>query len=332
MSGPSPSRVLVAGVRSRTHLVYAASWLRAQATRGHDAEHVGVLPTGDFLGQPRVSAADSTLLLGSATRGTVVTDAGLASVGSATGARVTLLCIGAPPVRLLLPAIAASRQIPRIVVVDEGLGSYGDTATRRAAYRRNGGSRAWSLVRAGTVSLGRRVLTSEEWLTYDQTHRGWSLNEDVADEFRHRVTGDSPPPRTAVLLTQPWPQLGVIDEPAYLAHLEKVRLACSTAGLHLTLRLHPADAAERYTGFRVATSTSPAEMDRGVIDAAVVMGASSTALLNIAAFYGTRCVRVQPPELAPLEAQLGPRQRSLLDAYLPAAVGPEQLTSAVHDL
>lgn len=332
MNGPSPSRVLVAGVRSRTHLVYAASWLRAQATRGHDTQRVGVLPTGDFLGRPRVSAADSMELLGSATRGAVETDADVTSVAAATGAPVTLLCIGAPALRLILPAITASRRIPRVVVVDEGLGSYGDATTRRAAYRRNGGSRVWSRVRAGAVSLGRRVLTGEEWLTYRETPRGWSLNEDIADEFRHRVTGDPPPPRTAVLLTQPWPQLGVLGEPAYLSHLERVRLACADAGLQLTLRLHPADSAERYAGFQVSSSLRPAEMDRAVIDAAVVLGASSTALLNVAAFYGTRCARVRPPEVATLDGQMGHRQRSLLDAYLPAPVSPEQLTSVGRDL
>jgi len=63
----------------------------------------------------------------------------------------------------------------------------------------------------------------------------------------------------------------------------------------------------------------PAELDPDVVGATLVIGATSTALLNIKALYGTRVIRVVAPELTHLDHELSPGQRSLLDAFLPPA-------------
>ena len=70
----------------------------------------------------------------------------------------------------------------------------------------------------------------------------------------------------------------------------------------------------------MTTARGPGELDPQVAGAAVVLGTSSTALLNVASLYGTPALRVAVPELAHLDDQLSHRQRSLLDAYLPRAV------------
>lgn len=317
-------QVLVAGVRSRTHLVYAASWLRERARTTGEKPAVGVLPTGMFLGQSRVSHTDTHQALDDVAHH-IDTDVRHQWIRSA-GPDVALLCVGAPALRLVAPLVRATRHMPHIVVIDEGLGTYGDTRTRAAAYRRNGSGAGWAALRASAVATGRRLLTSEAWLTYRQSPSGWQVEERIAGEFQRRLSGSAPPPRTAVLLTQPWPQLGVLSDEAYRDHLGKVADSCSEAGLDLVLRVHPADSPERYGGFRLAPGGVPAEMDRAVIGARVVLGASSTALLNLAAFYGTRCLRVRPKELAALDQQLGSRQASLLDHFLPAPVPPQGLT------
>lgn len=314
-------RVLLAGVVSRTHLLYAASWLREQQSLGRTVSDVLVRAPRPFLGRIRVTAEECIEMLSDAVEAPVrvedVSSAPPASAGGGPDGRV-LLCVGAPALRQLLPALRASRSMPRIVVVDEGIGSYGDRATRAAAYRRNGSSWIWSQVRAGVVSAGHRLLTREHWGTYRRTAGGWQLNEAVAAEFRRRLGGEPSAPGLCVLLTQPWPALGVMTEQAYRAHIDEVDRACRDAGLRLAVRPHPADSATSYLGLTVLPHDVPAELDRLVVEADVVLGAASTALLNIAAFYGTRCLRLDAPELAVLDGQLGADQAALLDTFLPA--------------
>ena len=78
------------------------------------------------------------------------------------------------------------------------------------------------------------------------------------------------------------------------------------------------------------TDARPAELDRQVVGARLVLGGNSTALLNLAAVHRTPAVRVMVPELAPLDAALGSRQRSLLDAFLPPAVPVTQLSRVLR--
>ena len=67
------------------------------------------------------------------------------------------------------------------------------------------------------------------------------------------------------------------------------------------MRPHPSESPARYRGFVLMGGSGPAELDREVTEASVVVGSNSTALLNLAAVHGTRAVRVTAPELSPLE-------------------------------
>ncbi|MGL5818702.1 MAG: hypothetical protein ACRCYR_14140, partial [Phycicoccus sp.] len=88
---------------------------------------------------------------------------------------------------------------------------------------------------------------------------------------------------------------------------------------------HPAEDVRRYGSRDLVDGVGPAVLDRAVTTAAVVLGADSTALLNIAAVHGTPAMRVSVPRLDHLVAGLGARQRRLLDAYLPPPRHPDQL-------
>jgi hypothetical protein len=217
-----------------------------------------------------------------------------------------------------------------VVVVDEGIGSFGDVRARREAYRRQGGRGAWPAVRAAVVSTGHHVLTGVHWSLYRRAERGWQVVPEVAEEFRLRVDGSAPVRGVAVYLTQPWPDIGVMSERTYLDHLSAVRDACAREGLALVVRPHPSESPARYRGFVLTAGTGPAELDREVTEASVVVGSNSTALLNLAAVHGTRAVRVTAPELTPLEVALTERQRTLLDTFLPAPVSVDGLPSALR--
>lgn len=331
-SAPTSVRVTLSGVRSVTHLLYAASYLRDLARRlpADVPVEVGVLDTGTHLGRPRVSDADVAAYLPRGDTISVQTEVTPEHWRVARSRERVLLSIGAPGLRALSRMVTSGWAArPRIVVVDEGIGSYGDARTRLAAYRRAGGRGAWPVVRANAVAGAHRLLTDVHWSLYRETADGWVVVPEVAEEFRSRVAGPVPGVRTAVYLTQPWPEVGVLTSEAYAAHLGAVRDACGGAGLGLLLRPHPHEDVSHYRGFDVLGSTAPVELDRAVIGASAVIGSNSTALLNLRALHGSRAVRVTAAEFGPLEAALGARQRSLLDAFLPAPVGIMGLTEAL---
>ena len=173
-------------------------------------------------------------------------------------------------------------------------------------------------MRSLAVATGARTLTDLRWSLYREAPSGWTVDERVAAEFRLRLNGPPAPPRRAVYLAQPWTALGVLGPAAYRAHLDEVRRVVARAGLELVVKPHPWETAAVYHGLGVLEG-GPAELERPVVGAALVIGANSTALLNVAAIHATRVARVTLPELAPLDAALSPGQRSLLDAFLPPA-------------
>lgn len=325
-----PVRVVVAGVRSTTHLVHAASWLRHLAEREPGPVVVDYRGSGPFLGRDNVDAGDARRLLGLDGQLAYRAPGDGAGEPGRPGRRRVLLSVGAPgikPYLRLLRADPAHR--PEVVVVDEGLGSYGTWRTRRAAYRRQGGREPWPTVRSVAVSGAGVLLTGTRWALYEQQQAGqWRLSAAVSAEFRRRLTGSPAPAGRAVYLTQPWTALGLLTPAAFRAHLAEVEGACARAGLDLVVRPHPAERREAYDGVVLDPGHGPAELDRAVVSSAV-LGSDSTALLNVAALYGTPAVRVWLPELALLDRGLAPRQRSLLDAFLPAPVPLASLTAAL---
>ncbi|MEO7754397.1 MAG: polysialyltransferase family glycosyltransferase [Terracoccus sp.] len=335
MTPEPPVRVTLTGVRSLTHLVYAASFLRHLLTERAGPVQVGVYDLGDGFGRSRVSADDVLALLPDDPSLTIDPDlSGGGRVADhftvvADRSRV-LLSVGAPGLRVWRRMVRAGRgHRPRVVVLDEGIGSFGDLRTRLAAYRRQGGSGPWPVVRAAAVSGGNRVLTDERWSLYRRDGGRWVVDERVAREFRDRVQGEPAAPGTAVYLGQPWPELGVMTERDYLDHLHVVAEACDAAGLALVVRPHPSEDPGRYAGLARSSSGVPAELDRAAVTARVVIGSHSTALLNLAAVHGVPAVRVTAPGLSGLDRALGSRQRALFDTFLPLAADPEGLRSAL---
>ena len=331
MSDPAVTLDLVlTGVRSRAHLLYASSYLRHLLESQAGLVRLTVRPTGAVLGDgPAGEAAVRALLVDDPRLLVQFSDLEHSSADLPRTAQ--LLCVGAPSVRVWTSFVRAHRgRRPRVVVIDEGLGSFGTWSTRRRAYRRQGGREPRSTVRALAVATSAKWLTDERWSLYVRDGRGWRVDERVAREFRVRLEGEAPAADTAVYLTQPWAALGLLSQSAYAAHLAEVRAAVSSAGLHLVVRPHPWERPEAYAGFELVHGHTPAELDSRVVGARLVLGGNSTGLLNLAAVHRTPAVRVKVPELAPLDAALGSRQRSLLDAFLPPAVAVAELSRVLR--
>ncbi len=226
-------RVILTGVRSTTHLVYAASWLRTLLGTGVPVEVV-VLDVGAGFGHARVDEGQVRHYLPDDPAMTLTTRVLPEHWLVAPGVERVLLSIGAPGTRAWSRLVLAGRgRRPRVVVVDEGIGSFGDVRARREAYRRQGGRGAWPAVRAAVVSTGHHVLTGLHWSLYRRSGLEWEVVPEVAEEFRLRLDGLAPAPGAAVYLTQPWPDIGVMSERAYLDHLTPSATRAPRAGLAL---------------------------------------------------------------------------------------------------
>lgn len=350
-----PVRVFVSGVSSRTHLVHVGSYVQHLLGRTRGPVTLVDLGLRRFLGRSNVAPADLARLLPSDPRLTVL-EGGSGRWAAQRHERLVYVAVGAPGLKPY--ARLRSRHPLRalhVTVVDEGLGSYGSWLTRRDAWRREGGREPWPTVRALAQAAGRRALTDERWALYAYREGRWTLDERVAAPFRAAgpgrgvarpsmravpAPGGDPggdPGGEAVWLSQPWVDLGVISADAYAAHLRRVCAAVAALGLRLVVRPHPGEGAV-YTDCPgtargdVGRDLGPAELDPEVAGAALVLGTTSTALLNVAALHGTPAARVALPELAGLDARLSRAQAGLLDTHLPAAVPLAQLGSRLSDL
>lgn len=315
-------RVVVTGVRSRTHLVHVSAYLRTalDATGPGDLVDVGYLGGGTFLGGATVDASDVARLLPDDPRLRIRMLDRLEE-RPAGGEELVYVAVGAPGIR---PWVQLRRRagLARITVVvtDEGIGSYGTWRTRHDAWLRQGVREPWCTVRTSAVRLADRVLTTERFAMYDAA-RDWALDPVIAAEFRSRTSeDDGEGADRVVLLTQPWVEMGALGQPAYLAHVAEVRDRVAAMGLRLVVRPHPSENPSRYDGFETLAGDLPAELDGRVVGSAAVVGGSSTALLNLAALHELRAWRLLVPGLEHLEDQLGADQRGLLRRYLPAAV------------
>lgn len=310
-----PAHVYWGGLTSATHLLYGTSWLRRFTEGGREAD-VLVEGFGSFLGRRRLTwddvAAAAATVPGVRVRPRV--DAGLAAPRDAD---VWYLTVGAPGIkpRLRLTAANPLRQIST-VITDEGFSSYGTWVTRRASWLREGrgvlASTAKALIAAGSTAASR----PQRWLLHTRGDEGWSLNPWIASEFRSRVTR-SAVTRTAIFCSQPWVELGLVPAAEYTAHVLTVAETCRNHGLAFVLRPHPAEDISRYPAtIQVRPGDSPVELDGDAVNAAVAIGASSSALINLSALHGVPAVRVSPPQIAQLDTTLSPAQRSLLATYL----------------
>jgi hypothetical protein len=137
-------------------------------------------------------------------------------------------------------------------------------------------------------------------------------------------------PGTALLLSQPWVELGHVSAERYRDLLHELDGACAAAGMRLCVRPHPVEDRSRYAGMCLDHGTGPAELDPWVAGVGALLGFNSTALMTCAAVHGTPALRLVIPELAAVEASMTADQRSLLDQYLPALVTPGEVTAALR--
>lgn len=328
--------VVVTGVRSVTHLVHVASYLRYRVERDQDLRlDVGYVGGGTTLGDVVVGPDDVRRLLPQHPRVAVSFPVGDARWACDPDVPLTYVSVGAPGLKPWA-RLARSRRGPvRVVVTDEGLGTYGDWRTRRDAWRRQGVPEPWRSVRTAAVTTGIRLLTTQRWALYRDVGPCYEVVPEVAAEMWRHCAGTAPgsvAPERVVLLTQPWVGLGLVTASAYRAHVEQLAERVAGAGRELVVRPHPAESLEAYDGLPVLTTRGPAELDRQVLGSGAVLGGTSTALLNLAAVFGLPAVRVVAPGLEVLERDLGPQQRRLLDQLVGPAVPEQQLASALHRL
>lgn len=325
-------RVFLSGVQSVTHLLYASSYLHHLIEDSGASVTLVDLGVGQFLGRANVTAQDLREVLGDGTGLTVVGAEGAARWHSEPGERCIYMGVGAPGIKpyLRLRSAQPSRRL-HVVVIDEGIGSYGSWRTKRDALRRQGGHEPWPTIRASAVSAARGLLTDERWALFLREGASWVVDDRVAATFRAGMALPAHRAPLGVFLSQPWIDLGLITEASYLAHVRQVAEACRSAGLGFLLRPHPAEPARRYAGFELTTHHGPAELDPDVVGATVVIGATSSALLNVKALYGTPVIRVVAPELTHLDDELSAGQRSLLDAFLPVTRPIAELSEMLSD-
>lgn len=311
-------RIVVTGVRSRTHLVHVSAYLRDALQEGEDLD-VGYLIGGRFLGHATVEARDIARFLPDDPRLRVQLVERIDDW--APGGDLAYVAVGAPGIRPWLQLRRrAGRARIRVVVTDEGIGTYGTWRTRHDAWRRQGACEPWCAVRTTAVRVADRALTTQRFAMYAKSH-DWALDPRIAAEFRSRVCADDGAGADrVVLLTQPWVEVGALPEAAYLAHVDQIRERVRADGRRLVVRPHPSEDPARYDDFETLTGDLPAELDGRVIGSAAVVGGTSTALLNCAALHGMEARRLVVPGLEHLEDRLGADQRSLMRRYLPAAV------------
>lgn len=322
-AAPAVRTVVLSGVRATCHLVYAASWLRDQVDRGVALEVFWPEERPD--GYTAILPRD----------GVHLHPDGRQPSPPSGGERITCLAIGAPALRLWsrLRTHRLRSQV-EVVVVDEGLGTYGTWRTRRAAWAREGVSEPWLSVRAGAVALGARVLTDQRWATYvPQPRGGWGVNDTVRREFRlHVQREDAAVTDTVVLLTQPWPELGVLDERAQRDHVDLIARQVAALGLQLRVRPHPREPHDRYRewGITPDAGAGAAELDPAVVHSRAVIGGPSTALLNLAAIHGVPTLRTGIPDRPDLDEAVGRAQEGLLRQFTGRAIPPSDVGSVLR--
>lgn len=322
-----PHWVYWSGVTSSAHLLYGKAWLRSLLSTEPTSVTVVLADPRRFLGIQQLSLDDAQAAL-AGLRGVRLVSAQDVGLMAPADSVMRYLAVGAPGIKpfLRLRAANPTRSI-ETVVTDEGISSYGTWRTRRDAWLREGGGEPRATVRALAMFGARRALTTKRWSTFRRSAGSWEVNPWVADEFRAAGVRSTPVP-AAVFCSQPWVELGLVSDDEYTSFVLSVADRCRSAGLDFTLRPHPAERLERYpASLDVSRAAMPAELDSQCINASVILGASSTALLNLSAVHEVPVIRVSPPQVAALDSELSKDQASLLAHYLGAPADLESLAS-----
>jgi hypothetical protein len=313
-------RVTVSGTRNRTHVLYVASWLRHVLADGRvRSVSVVELNSGGRI-RDELERPDG-----------ILRDIGPIELVDrhVHEGEHAFVSIGSPGIKTWARFRLSPGAWPlRTIVVDEGIGSYGDVSTKRAAMRREGSSEPWLTVRAWAGVVGRRLLPDESWRLYRRAAQGWELDERVAAEFR-RSTVPAEPSNTVVFITQPWVENRLVTAARYVAHLREIAGQVESVGADFAVRPHPTEDHGRYAPFRVLDSALPAELDPDLLAARYVLGETSTALLNIAAVHRIPAARVVGPLAGISSIALSPAQDALFRHFVPTSLTSDQVAAVV---
>lgn len=315
---------VVTGAKSRSHVLYIASYLRSVLAELPDDGRLRLsfVPAGAFLAAPAVGVDDARELLPDDPRLTL--EEGMPGWRFADGTRALYVSVGTPGLKALVALRRANGLRPiHVVVTDEGIGTYGSWTTRRDALRRQGASPLKAALKAGLVTAAGRTMTSERWAAYRRTPDGWEVTPAVRDEFcAHTEHALRPLRRSAVIFTQPFVDLGLVEEKSYVDYVRGLVASCADVGLEPLVRPHPAEDVRRYDEFEVMRSRGTAELDPLVVRADAVLGGPSTALVNLGAMFDANVVWVSEPSLTYLDTDVSEAQRQIFETFLGDPVRP----------
>jgi hypothetical protein len=218
-----------------------------------------------------------------------------------------------------------------VVITDEGLGSLSTPIARARAVRREGGAVRHVAARLLGDYLG-PLVPQRKWPLFQQATDGtWTANERIAESFRRLTvhppsagpTGHSNLP-DVLYLTQPLPELGLVDLEDQLERVSLFHRTVTKHGLTFGVKPHPSEPSGRYTSVPLVEVDRPIELDGRVAAVRAVVGSTSTALLTTAAVWS---VPAYLDTGLGCTAWLGHRQRSLFDAFAEQIASPAELVS-----
>lgn len=332
------------GAKSRAHLTYVAAYvhdLLAQHPAG--CVRVSVIEAPAFMAAPAVTAETVRDALGADDRITV--EAGLPQWKFDPASTAQYVSVGAPGMKSW---VRLKRANPRrrfdVIVTDEGIGTYGDVAQRAAAMQRQHVKPWVAWPKALLIAAAARALTTTRWATYLPSGADWEVNPAIAAEFRRGLTsgagarqaaaGHPAPHNRAVIVTQPFADMGLIDAATQVAYVQTLAEAAVRAGLVPAVRPHPAEEPSRYElvsvngqPIEVLSGVGTLELDPQIVDARVVLGGPSTGLVNVSALFNTPVVWVSVPGLEYLDTEVSKAQAGIFRSYLGEPVATQDVHS-----
>lgn len=322
--------LIVTGMRSLSHGLYLAAFVQSLLTGQTQKIVVTVHRQPAFLGAAEYSLADLREIL--------PRDERVSLEDAATSGARKLGWEFMPEAQAFYVAVGSvggkawwrlrrSGQRFHTIIIDEGIGSYGSLRTRWLALRREGASRGSAAIKAGA----RTILAhwGKRHPAYWQHGNTWVADENLRKVLKFaRNYGESAETfagttasvtRTeAIILPQPWVELGLTDAVHVQAYVAEMAQWAKSSGFQPYVRPHPAQQAINLQGLAVPliSNSIPAELDPRCVRAGMIIGGPSTALLHLAAFFGVPAQWCSPPGGEVFDEQLSARQRSLLEFFL----------------
>jgi hypothetical protein len=235
--------------------------------------------------------------------------------------RLDSVHVGTPALRRLRRQ-SLGPQPGRSVVVDEGLGSYGSLSTRFDALRREDAPLLSAATRSAARSMARALASHWRWATYERDAAGWQVNPSIAAAFRAAAATPVQMSDDVILLTQPWVDLGLLGKDEYRRYVGTIAELATAEGLRLVIRPHPGESIRGFDGIPLLNNQAPAELQPEIRGARLVIGETTTALLNLAAIFGVQGARLTRPGTM---VRLARAQHDLLETFLGAAIPVDAL-------